>query len=349
MEVKQNLLVDYLVMSFKVSQEQADCFFRWLTQLLHFPLSEAESIRSYYGMPSCFYYMGIKLHYSNELIVLDMSGKGCRACEHLNPGFDWYEFLHLFDDGLTKPIKDSDGKLSVHISRIDVACDLLGDDRITLPFLQRYVMQDKIICKSTYHTCVIGNKEMAIYFGSPRSDRRLRIYDKAMEQGAEGSWVRFEFQLRNDNALSFYLNLSQTCGGNFAECYYGMMHDYLRFTTKPNLHDHNQSNRLIVCRWWKEFLQGVQKIPQFYLPGNDYDISNISRVYARQYASTVRTLIEAAEGDVTEIIDTALSAKLNRRQREALAKMEVARNVDDVAARNTAGILEAIGGDQCNE
>lgn len=343
MEVKQNLLVDYLVMSFKVSQEQADCFFRWLTQLLNFPIGEAESIRSYYGLPTCYFYMGIKLHYSDQLIVLDMSGKGCRACEQLNPGFDWYDFLHLFHCGLTQPIKDGNGQLAVHISRLDVACDLLGDERITLPFLQRYVQKDKFICKSTYHSCVIGNKEMAIYFGSPRSDRRLRIYDKAMEQRAEGSWVRFEFQLRNDNALSFYLNLSGTCVGDFALCYYGMLHDYLRFTEKPNLHDHN-SSKLKVSVWWRKFLQGVQKIKQLYLPGNDYDISNISRVYARQCASTVRTLIQAADGDLTEIIDTALTAPLNRRQREALAKMDGG-NLDDNTARNTSAILAAIGGD----
>ena len=342
MDVRQNLLVDYLVMSFKVSPEQADCFFRWLTRWIHFPLSEAESIKSYYGFPNCFYYAGIKLHYSNQLIVLDMSGKGCRSCEDLNPGFNWYKFLQFFDRGLTQPMKDSDGKLSVHISRIDVACDLLDDERITLPFLQRYVMQDKFICKSNYHTCVIGNKEMGIYFGSPRSDRRLRIYDKAMEQGEDSPWVRFEFQLRNDNALSFYLNLSQTCNGDFGECYYGMLHDYLRFTTKPNEKDVRHTDRLVVCRWWKEFLNGVRKIKQLYLPGNDYDITNISHVYARQCASTVRTLIEAAEGDITEIIDTALAAKLNRRQRDALAKLEVSRNADEIAAINTKKILEAI-------
>ena len=124
-----------------------------------------------------------------------------------------------------------------------------------------------------------------------------------------------------------------------------MMHDYLRFTTNPNMHDDHQS-RLVVCRWWKEFLQGVQKIPQLYLPGNDYDISNISRVYARQCASTVRALIQAAEGDLTEIIDTALAARLNRRQQDALARMEVVRNdADEITARNTAGILAAIGED----
>ena len=91
MDVRQNLLVDYLVMSFKVSPEQADCFFRWLTRWIHFPLSEAESIKSYYGFPNCFYYAGIKLHYSNQLIVLDMSGKGGPGREGRAKSF--YNFL----------------------------------------------------------------------------------------------------------------------------------------------------------------------------------------------------------------------------------------------------------------
>ncbi|MCI8808133.1 MAG: replication initiation factor domain-containing protein, partial [Oscillospiraceae bacterium] len=29
-----------------------------------------------------------------------------------------------------------------------------------------------------------------IYIGAPSSDFRVRIYDKALEQGAEGHWVR---------------------------------------------------------------------------------------------------------------------------------------------------------------
>ncbi|CAB1247954.1 putative Rol_Rep_N domain-containing protein [Ruminococcaceae bacterium BL-6] len=348
MEVKQNLLVDYLVMSFKVQPDQAGCFLEFIVRLLNFPLEEAESIKSYYGFPSCYYYAGIKIHYTDTLIVLDMSGKGCRTCEQLHDVWNWYSFLCLFDRGLTVPIKDSDysteGRYSVHISRIDVASDLLGDDRITLPFLQRYVLKDKFICKSNYHTCVIGNKETAIYFGSPRSDRRLRIYDKALEQGVcDAKWVRFEFQLRNDNALSFYLNLSRTCNGNFMECYYGMLHDYLRFTTRPNPKGVKHTDRLVVCAWWKKFLQGVRKIPQLYLPGNDYDISSISRVYARQCASTVHTLIEAAEGDITQIIDVASFTPLNRRQREALSRWESSRNAVQDASDNVISILEHIG------
>lgn len=341
-EVTQNLLVDYLTMSFKVSSEQSTCFFQWLVRFIHFPLDDAKQSRGFFrGYSTCFSYLGIRIYYAENLVGLDMSGKGCRMFEQLNPDLDWYEFLHFFDSGLTQPVKDSDGQCSITISRLDIAGDLLGSDRITVPFLQGYVRKDKFICKSTYHSCIDGNKEMAIYFGSPQSDRRLRIYDKAMEQGEDGQWVRFEFQLRNDNALSFYLNLSRTCGGNFTECYYGMLHDYLRFTTKPNTKDHTE--RLSVCTWWNKFLSGVRKIPQLYLPGLDYDIANISRNYRIQGASTVRALIEAAEGDISEIIDTAMNAKLNRRQQEALARLVAVRSADEIAAANSARILEMIG------
>lgn len=56
------------------------------------------------------------------------------------------------------------------------------------------------------------------------------------------------------------------------------------------------SNRKRVCPWWMKFLRGVGKIKQLYLPGNEYNIAAASRIYARQCSSTVRTLLEAAEG-----------------------------------------------------
>lgn len=350
--IKQNLIVDYLVISFKFRPEQSDCFFKFLVRNINFPLKDAQEARSYYGCSKCYYYCGIKLHVNSDLIVLDMSGKGCRTCEQLNPGFSWYGFLSLFDQQMTVPIKDSDyamkGQFSVHIGRMDLACDLLEDKRITVPFLQKFVQARKFICKSDYHTCVVGNYEMAIYFGSPRSDRRLRIYDKAMEQGlTDVQWVRFEFQLRNDNALSFYLNLSQVCKGDFAKCYFGMLHDYLRFLTQPNV-DTNRV-RKATCRWWLTFLQGVGKIKQLYLPGNEYDIPAASKIYARQCSSTARLLMEAADGDVTELIKMAEGAKLNKKQREALRKHEKQKEDDqeqalwdDAAASNTAAILQIL-------
>lgn len=64
-----------------------------------------------------------------------------------------------------------------------------------------------------------------------------------------------------------------------------MLHDYLRFITEPN----NDSNivRKHVCKWWLEFLHGVARIKQLYLPADEYDLGKVTHVYNHQCASTV--------------------------------------------------------------
>lgn len=341
--IKQNLIVDYLVMSFKIS-DRDNSFTSWLTwfyEYIKFPVDDAESIKSYYGLRSCLFYKGIKIHADNELVVLDMSGKGCRTFESLNPDLDWYKFLISFDEWIVN--RDTDTKLyNVHISRLDVACDLLEDERLTVDKLQGYVMKNKFLCKSNYHSCVVGNYENAVYFGSPRSDRRLRIYDKALEQGIVNvKWVRFEFQLRNDNATSFYLNLKEL-KGDFAKCYHGMLHDYLRFITEPN--NDNHSERKHVCKWWMEFLGGVKRIKQLYLPAEAYDLGKVTHVYKHQCASTVRTLMEANGGDVTELLNTAMETKLNKKQKDLLSDISVKQKADEAEQAKRDALFEKIVG-----
>lgn len=88
-----------------------------------------------------------------------------------------------------------------------------------------------------------------------------------------------------------------------------------------------------------------------YLPGNEYDIGTATKIYTRQCSSTVRTLLEAHGGDLTEIVKTAENAKLNKKQREALRELQVQRENDEeqrlwdeAASKNSRKILEAIGG-----
>lgn len=91
------------------------------------------------------------------------------------------------------------------------------------------------------------------------------------------------------------------------------------------------------------------RISQLYLPGNHYDIGTAAKIYARQCSSTVRTLLEAYDGDMTQIIQTAEKAKLNRKQRDALNEYQVKKEDDyeqslwdAEAARNSAAILEKV-------
>lgn len=299
-------------------------------------------IRSYYGLPECLFYRGVKVHFSENLAVLDCSGKGCRTLEALNPGMSWYDFLSVWYKCMTVPIKDSEGQrqYSVHISRIDLACDALDEKALAVPRLQNYVQHKKFLCKSNYHSCIMGNYEQAIYFGSPKSDRRLRIYDKAMEQGLDGAaWVRFEFQLRNDNALSFVMNLFETCKGNFAKCYYGMMRDYLKFITEPN--NDTNSARKKLCPWWRKFLEDVAAIPQLYLPAEKYDISNLANFIKHECGSSIRTFLTANGGDVGELLDMVMESKLNKRQEQLL--QDLGYDPEERASANSAEILRRIG------
>lgn len=319
--MQKNLLIDYLVMSFKCTDMlQAGCFLRWLYKYLNFPVEKAQQIRSYYGLKNCYFYIGIKIHYDMDLVILDCSGKGCRTLEKLNKNFDWFNFLHIFH----KPLTEKWGSTNVYqckISRLDVACDLLNDDKITINKLQNYVLKEKVICKAKYHTCIIGNEENAIYFGSPRSDRRLRIYDKALEQGLQGKtdWMRFEFQLRNDNALSYYLNWCNY--KSISNTYYGVMRDFLRFITKPN--DGINQNRKQTCKWWLKFLEDVKAIKQLYLPADNYDIYTLKKYLSVQCSSSMRAYVEANEGDITDLLDMIDKAELNKKQVEMLKNLEI--------------------------
>ena len=62
-------------------------------------------------------------------------------------------------------------------------------------FVFSKVRNKEYICKSRKVFWTQGCEE-AIYFGSATSDRRLRIYNKAMERKVGYHWIRVEFQLR---------------------------------------------------------------------------------------------------------------------------------------------------------
>lgn len=52
----------------------------------------------------------------------------------------------------------------------------------------------------------IGEGEgQTVYFGSAKSDSQLRVYDKAVERGVGGSWIRWELQQRRAKANLVFL------------------------------------------------------------------------------------------------------------------------------------------------
>lgn len=217
--MEQRILVDYFVASFKKTHDERFDIFRELNK----PLPEWENINSYYMCDICYYYEGLKIHISEDKVILDCSGKGCRTLENFF-NWDWEEHF--------KTWKEDIFKRKIHIARLDIACDLLNSENITMSKLFNSITKKRYTCKSYYYDLVKGTSGETIYLGSPRSERRLRIYDKAKEQGRDDiKWIRFEFQLRNDNAISFILNYYNE--NHIGNTYYGIMHDYINFTVPP--------------------------------------------------------------------------------------------------------------------
>lgn len=275
------------------------------------------------------YFDGVLIAYNKDEdgnvvnTFLDVSGRGCRTIEQLSDlTFDWFGFLNSLDDRIRSR--------SVHISRIDVACDL-EDDEIPFERFYKYSYHEAYVCKSKVLPKIVFKREEEIYFGSSKSDRLLRIYNKAMEQGLPDQyWMRMEFQLRNDCAVSFYLNWVLYKDAGIGYLYRGMMLDYLRFVD-PGKHDiskikeHSHMNRLPTAKWWSDLLGDAEKIKQVYLPGKEYTLERLERYAEGNIVSTLKTYAIAHDGDLTKLVKAVEGCRLNNKQRMLLAQLESAK------------------------
>lgn len=83
----------------------------------------------------------------------------------------------------------------VHLTRKDIAIDLYDEDLST-----GWAFYDTVSRKKIEYWSGAGKIE-TLYFGAPKTDERIRIYNKALEQGEpDKTWWRVEAQLRGDKA-----------------------------------------------------------------------------------------------------------------------------------------------------
>lgn len=299
------IVVDYLTMTSKIHDE------RYFLTLLGVAECELIEMAGRYGWQTRLYYRGVSVYFggSRDDICVEISGTGCRTVEQLSDNtFDWFKFFQSFEGDIKER--------NVNIARLDIA----GDDREELLNYRRMIAHCKhrrYICKARWRIWIDGD-EQAIYFGSPASDRRLRIYNKAMEQKLEGEhWIRVEFQLRDKNALSFLLNWLKV--GDIGKCYSGVLRDFLRFTkTEPG----NHSERCETCPWWDKFLGAVFQCPQLYIDGGDFTLWHVQQFLTKQASSSLKLWLEANNGDLSDIVDMIEGAKLNHRQAQLLDKIK---------------------------
>ena len=265
------------------------------------------------------WYMGVNFYYGSERedmnICVELSGSGCRLVEELSGGtFDWFAFL-------SEMIPDIRSR-EMGVSRIDIA----GDDHegiLSFPRMYAHCKHRRYICRSRRRIWIDGD-EQEILFGASGSNRRLRIYNKALEQGIEGQiekpWVRVEMQMRNEDAVSFLLNWVKC--NDIGRCYGGVLLDYLRFTDKAP--DNSRNNHLLkTMSWWSKFVSEVQACPQLYLEDSPYTLQRVKDFLRRQASSSLKLWLEANGGDLSELIQMIDGAHLNIRQQQLLDKVRM--------------------------
>lgn len=269
-------------------------------------------IKGRYGWRDAMFYRGVTIYTGGrDDIGVNLSGRGCRTVESLRPGFDWYALL--------MSLLDKERKGEGHISRLDVAADD-HEGVLDMQKIFKYIATGRVICKAKFRTWTQGSEEHC-YFGSPSSDRRVRIYNKALEQGKpEEHWIRAEMQMRDDAAVSFLLSLEAE-GLQIGETYAGVLLNFLRFVSEPVQGTHY--DRAVVVCWWAKFLGSLRKLPVLHLPGDDYTLISVYGFLERQASSSLRLWLDTHHGDMTDIFAMIEGAQLNKRQKELLEKINL--------------------------
>lgn len=296
--------MDYLTFSSKIYSTQ------FFVEKLGLNEVQFSSLPGRHGWSERLYFRGISFfHGGRDDICIELSGVGCRTVEELNGTFDWYQFF-LF---LQEDIKNQD----VHLSRLDIAADD-RDGILNFRTLCRCCAHRRYIAKSRFRTWTDGSEQI-IYFGAPASDRRLRIYNKAIEQGETGHWIRVELQMRDDTALSFLLNWFNM-SGDVGVVFGSVLRDFLRFVTAKV--ENNHHDRAKVTRWWDQFLGSAVACRQLYLHSRGYSLPSVCAFLEKQAASSLLLWLQANNGNVDDIIKMIEGATLNRRQFLLLQKIQ---------------------------
>ena len=196
-------------------------------------------------------------HFQNMGVCVSMSGNGCRTFETMSKlgakdkqGTQSVAFPALFR------LLTADE--TANVSRIDIACD----DREG--YLDMYEIIDRTrsnkinsrLLRRTINFSLNGKDKAGatVYIGASSSDFRVRIYDKALEQGVEGHWVRVELVMRSANANAFVEEMTNS--ENVGKLAAQVINDKFSFIER----DDSNITRCTVCTWWARFVDELEAV-----------------------------------------------------------------------------------------
>lgn len=238
-------------------------------------------------------------------VCIEFSGQGCRSFESYSC-LDWFSLFSILLDPYNE----------MKITRLDLAFD---DHTGILDLGQLLVDTDEHRYRSRSHWWKVeyGSTGTSIYHGSPQSNIRIRIYDKAAERGLlDGThWVRVEVMLRDENAQG----AMQACldHHDIGAAYSGILSNYLVYC-EPSA-DSNRS-RWPVADYWVKLLQGAVSIHIAARPGTEYNIFRLQHYLKDQAGGAIYTWKQLYGLDSLDTLIKERSSKLNPKHKLLLSQ-----------------------------
>lgn len=192
-------------------------------------------------------------------ICVSMSGNGCRTFETMSTlGKGERDKQGMASTAFPALFRLLTADAQAHISRLDIACD----DReryLDMDNIVRKVQENGINSRMTKRSVVIsydGTKKngSTVYIGASSSDFRIRIYDKALEEGVEAHWVRAEMVMRGKHANAFMAQATET--DTIGRLAAQVFNDKFSFIER----DDSNISRCTVCDWWEKFVDELQAV-----------------------------------------------------------------------------------------
>ena len=189
---------------------------------------------------------------------MSMSGNGCRTFETMSALTGAKDGQDASGTAFSVLFRLLAAEESANVSRIDVACD----DRegfLDMDEIVQKIQTNQVNSRMTRRSVLVSydgtrRNGSTIYIGAPSSDFRVRIYDKALEQGEDGHWVRVELVLRKKNANAFVEQMTnaESVGKLAAQ----VINDKFSFIER----DDSNITRCTVCDWWRAFVDELESV-----------------------------------------------------------------------------------------
>lgn len=217
-------------------------------------------------------------------VCVEMSGNGCRTFESM-AGLQTVEgpFPALF--------RKLSGNALANVSRLDIACDdhdgILDMDTI-IEKTQRNDVNSRMMKRQVVFSLDGTRRDgSTVYFGAPSSDFRVRIYDKAAEQGQDGHWVRVEMVFRGNNALGFVDQV--VIGIPVGDLAAKVMNDKFCFIERDN----KVISRCSVCDWWQNFVEDLESVCVFSRKVAKHAIEQVKSWVEKQVGPSLAMIVDS--------------------------------------------------------